>query len=874
LITSAPPNDYTGCRARYPLLGRIAVSCDSESSETPPDFLSVILAILDAEFEAPLCILLPSRGEIARIAAVLLGISRFWRKFESHIRDVAENKLASGSMVCVRPQGYVYQYLGVWSEYPAFFKLRTIPRAGQNPVDRTMPLREILRLEPTTRSSPKGGREAFADMPPVPLDELLGVRTYGNQGIFSNEILFADAKEQFFDFAERTKLKRIDFAPTPAAPIGELIPLGTIRQRDGYCTDLVRLGEDAICGPPLLALTHSVEALAEYCTVAPHRSSLVVVNGASRITNLQAFDDAASMQRVVVFADHGEHAHVENLLKRGCRLWSFDGRNLVGSTSASSHSAADGVFGNVLIRGHNATAFRFDSEECSCDALEEAVRLLTNLPGRGITDPLAPEARAIKNSWGLVNCIAAIARTPSPEELVLLQRRIDDIARRVRADAVWIPQETGRALTDILEWLRLACETGSSMGSSKQEALERLLLQDSAAKILLIARAEQMEPLLLHLSATGTPSITVCTANSIPEDRTFDRVICTSWPGADSVQQIVAMYSAPALILLAYPFEVKWLRQFIARRRRSTLPNALPDVEKQRLLSQSAGTSVPWMADATASADEHGEPDPPSSARAVEEFMRAVRKGEPAHPGSAMDSASAKYVGFVGSGYAYLTDNHRVPVATQLVRTNPTPAQDLPERTVDELHVGDFIVFPGNGDKEILHDLADRMLGRKAPSLRALAARWQQSLQKSGLTAEDFQQRAEEFQVSRHIATIRNWFLAGRRIGPRSRDDLALIVLVTGDKQLDRDAEHVWNAIVDLRGMHLSAGARLRDILMQKLPSVLHKVEENGTRVELDDLGSAWIVQIEALAESAELRARGELNRLLWDSNALLDELI
>src|SRR5207249_3867991 len=99
--------------------------------------------------------------------------------------------------------------------------------------------------------------------------------------------------------------------------------------------------------------------------------------------------------------------------------------------------------------------------------------------------------------------------------------------------------------------------------------------------------------------------------------------------------------------------------------------------------------------------------------------------------------------------------------------------------------------------------------------------------------------------------------------------DLALIVLVTGDAQLNRDAEDVWSAITVLRGAHLSAGVRLRDVLMQKLPTVLHRVEENGTKVELDDLGSAWIVQTEAVSDALEFRVRAEINRLMWDNSTV-----
>ena len=58
---------------------------------------------------------------------------------------------------------------------------------------------------------------------------------------------------------------------------------------------------------------------------------------------------------------------------------------------------------------------------------------------------------------------------------------------------------------------------------------------------------------------------------------------------------------------------------------------------------------------------------------------------------------------------------------------------------------------------------------------------------------------------------------------------------------------------------------RLRDVLIQRLPGVIGRIEEEGSVVDLGELGSAWIVQIESVAATNEARGRGEVNRLLWE---------
>jgi hypothetical protein len=256
-----------------------------------------------------------------------------------------------------------------------------------------------------------------------------------------------------------------------------------------------------------------------------------------------------------------------------------------------------------------------------------------------------------------------------------------------------------------------------------------------------------------------------------------------------------------------------------------------------------------------------------------EQRLRAARKGIAALPAVATDTVPARYISFVGNGYAFLTESHKLPVATALVSGIVRPNQKLPERTVLEIKAGDFIVFPESGEREFIQMVADKGIGTTAPQLRKLARRWKDALQKSGLTPEQFHQQAKGFNRPRHPATIRYWFADSSQIGPREKDDLVLIALVTGDKTLEAEIDDVRLAIERLWSAHLSAGMRLRDALLQRLPQVMGQVEENGTKVDLGELGSAWIVQVDAIAPNDELRGRSEINRLLRErptSNSIL----
>jgi hypothetical protein len=261
-------------------------------------------------------------------------------------------------------------------------------------------------------------------------------------------------------------------------------------------------------------------------------------------------------------------------------------------------------------------------------------------------------------------------------------------------------------------------------------------------------------------------------------------------------------------------------------------------------------------------------PPPPASQSAdiwsFEQRLRAVRKGDGA-PVTSGDAVYARYISFIGDTFAFLTDTHKVAVATGLVSARTRQSQKLPERTVLDMEPGDFLVFPESGDRELVQELADKLVGPVATDVRRLARKWKDALQHSGMTPEDFLSQARKLDRPRHPATIRSWFADTLQIGPRDKDDLVLIALVTDNKQLDEAINRVWLAIEKLRSAHLSAGVRLRETLMQKLPQVINQVEENGTQIDLADLGSAWVVQVECIAPEAEQRNRGEVDRLLWE---------
>lgn len=341
------------------------------------------------------------------------------------------------------------------------------------------------------------------------------------------------------------------------------------------------------------------------------------------------------------------------------------------------------------------------------------------------------------------------------------------------------------------------------------------------------------------------------------------------------MQELARSLTAPRITLLGYAFERRWLTQCAHRLQRRPIAHRVSTAEKAVLLGSTATVeaSLPDVLPVRVEAQAIVEDD----IWAFEQRLRAARKGIASVPSQASETFPSRYVSFVGTAYAFLTDTHGMVVVTELLSPGVRTAKRLPEKTVGGLRQGDFIVFPESGDRELIQEKADQLIGADAPDLRKSARLWKDALRASDLTPAQFLRQAVELGRPRHIMTIRHWFAESSQIGPGTgnddlTEDLELVALITDDEPLKRAMAKTVEAIKTLRSAHLSAGMRLRDVLIQRLPHVVGRIEEEGSVVDLGELGSAWIVQIESIATATESRGRGEVNRLLWeDQPSLID---
>jgi len=850
---------------RYPLLEQIVMhSFGQENSEAFPLFFGLFLAALDDKHGPPCCFVLPRRGQMARIAATIYGLSVFRREFNDLAREYARQQFAEGQKVRIHPSKHVFTFGGFWDDEPEKFRLCTLDGSGC----RTFPASDILRLELTHLVTPRGRLDTRILVPDTtPLDEVLGIPVFGNFSLFRNRVVCLDEQNRFAEFTNGHCLLSEDFEE--CLSLADLLPFAWLR--DGVAGSTPTFENWSTRYPlaePLVAVTSSGERLAAFCRNATQHTKVVIVNGLRGLSNPQAYDDIAASQRLVLFADHDDEERMKELEARGCRFWVFGEHEFFSHRPTEDEQERGGAFEGIVHRARNLAHLRIQPELCESDTLNAVALQLEELRAEvdveAEINPNGRLGRLAQRLWRLLNEAAGLCQEPSAVERDRFANDLSGLRSELDASAIWLKSEVVTTLRSVLNSFGSLFEAGSGLGMNKGTALRRAILAASASEVAVLARTENQARSVQGWLVSVGLKVPVFSLATIPDDSSFDTLLVASWPGGDAFRRLVGKLITPDIIAVSYGFEARWLGQ--CQRRLSQRANLIPISAKEKAALISGGkTRIEWP--------EQTSEDPPFlSTGATPDFdvwsyeqrLKSIRKGHRIDTSTGA-TVRAKYVSFVGDSYSFLTQWHKVPVATRLLGASLAGQKTLPERAVDDLKSGDVIVFPEGGQKAVIAEMADRLIGADAVVVRKRSRLWREVLRSSGLSPEQFHAQARANGHTRHILTIRNWFYDDAQIGPGERADLDLIAVVTESAELDKGASDVWEAISFLRSNHLGAGAVLRDAVLKQLRETLPAIEENGSLIEVPNLGAAWVVQVESIAQDFTDEPRNQVDRLLWD---------
>lgn len=539
-------------------------------NESIPWFFGFILSAAAKPGAGACCIVLDKSSGTTAIAAILAGLLRLQNDFPHLMQQYALTALKRGQRVKVRPNNYVYEYDGVFEDYSNHFRLKFLGKESW----RSLPIDDVLRLEPTDRVRPKGdGGSDLGDLERSPLDRLLDITTGGNNSLIKNTVLLQIPRAHLTRITDATTFLPAhseEFACLSCyLPWGYIDHDGTLIPNDSY----------QVVGEPLIAATSVPEDLALACICADKGTKTVFVDGARRLArDLQAFDDIADHQRLVILASPDETEDLDLLGDRDCAVWHMpEEAILIGETPDQLRTRKSPVGSTIRaaeVRRHCSVIMADCHDtvlQAAAESLERVVEMTANHEEKfEIEEALA---RLFRILFELSECCLGIGEITA-DELHFAQAQIVQHAK-------WMEQSVQIELRDAIDALKEAIRNGS--GKQKADAILSILTEDDRKWAIATRSPRSAEWLRDALNALGADS-QILPISTISSENEFDGIIVPAWPNGQRFSRLRNLSIAPDIRILTYPFEHKWVLHHLARERTRTRSNRLETCQLSRIL--------------------------------------------------------------------------------------------------------------------------------------------------------------------------------------------------------------------------------------------------------------------------------------------------
>jgi hypothetical protein len=880
LATSSPVEATTGIRLhrRPQLTDAILLTYGGVSHGLPHIERVIVSMLLGAEDVAPVCILLPSTEGIAQLTAILSALECLAADFPAARAEFVES-LVPGTRVRALPDGYVFivgrrsvEY-GMDGVFLRYTEKKTLETNGSCFV----PVEQLLRYEATTRKLPisRGASQLSKPRPSV-VDELAMTTAYGNSTLYRTRVILVGSRTVFENTMESASI-----VPRSAPENW----WGTGRLADSFAWGTfdssgkaVVLNPSGSAGSPLVAITRDFLDLERPClgpTSSP-RSQLVVTDRFDlMMRSLDLANRIGERQRLIVLADARRRSEIEPLRDHGWRVWEPSPTELLGSASRETGPLNVGVPGIDCIQ-RSAQAERnpsVDFVEKESGALSIAHGGLTEL-GALLTSEAAEFDERMQDTLENVRSIFFQAANwlslPTRDRLGVFTTSLERIkAARTYIERYLGPQ-AGAALNQFVAgieaFLNVCADGGRTAKGKAILDLAKGLPPDPVYPQALVTGSRQSREEANSFLRTNGLAIHCRLASDLIDSDESERVIGFSILRRDMFARFIDPWPAKSLIFAGYDFEIGIYKQRLHRR----------DIARQRLkIDEPARTALTGFPPA----DFGVEVDAPISAsptlsspdRDLESFDAVTgnsgwnwqRRISIPRIASEEGSQEAWIVRFVGRSWMPVTEDHGL---VRLVRSGSDRTKSAVEHVeTSDLHPGNRIILREGTERDVIRAIAQQIRGKdKYDQLREKASLWRDALKSSPDDPWQIAKRLEDAGVSRHIVTIRSWLANSSLIGPRSDNDvMAIAEAFPLPGMTEADWKTCCDAISELRGLHLSAGMRLTDLLVTRCGSMLFEPAETELAIDLD-LGIVWILEVAAIEASPRECPNSIVNRLQW----------
>ncbi|MFC1991463.1 DrmE family protein [Chloroflexota bacterium] len=740
-----------------------------------------------------------------------------------------------------------------------------------------IPLDRKLAFQPVSTSRPLSSLErvsqavSSAQRLDNPIDNILQTITMGNKGLFKTDLILVSRIGETERFLRQHYIN--------GTSIVDLFLWGKL-DTEGNATII---GSQQIQANPCCLISQDLNCALQYIDNNPGRNKGVIIDGSSNyFNNIQVLDEMLDQNvPVVVICDLMETEDLPLLTERDFRIWQWNKKNITQS-GAMDKDQKSSPFSSLNDSIYHYCNQKRDMLLCEYPALNTVVEESIKL-GRLI--PI--DQQQINLAYGkliqLINELSRLVRIPEEDWTVNFLQKLQLLQQHFNSHQLWLSDKTIQCTDTIFGMLSDIAKKPFAGENHKVNRLSDFINErlDSNVIGVIVAKTEEIEDSLNYWS-TLLPEDKISNIHftTIPDllepNRQWspDQIVVCGWLRGDRMYPLLHSHITSEITMLAYPFEQKW---FTSAQRNWTKRNSFNIHAKD--FSEILGLTEEELDLIEYEVVEAVEPVRKDDFDIFEFELKLKTYRYSAYAsslGTAEELCRAKLVVFSQNRFAFITESHRLPVVTDIMK-GEIVEREIPRKHIEELRVGDYVLFQ-ESNRDIIREIADKGLAKGGQShLRKVAGLWKEALREAyWKMSGDFDGLVDLLRkvgCGRHPATIRNWLTDEDQIGPGISTDLQLIATATGNKTLVEGLAQVKSAISAVRGAHIQASAYIRSKLLTTLPGIvegergLPGYARESIQLNLDEFGQVTILRIEEIGDNWEEIAMNSVNYLLSEED-------
>lgn len=687
------------------------------------------------------------------------------------------------------------------------------------------------------------------------IDPVLGTKLRGNTSMFHTSVVLVsrihEAREQVSDLSIAadnnicSKLSNI-FGWGSLSEEGEVKIWGSAGRRE----------------EPLVLVSSNFADVCEYVEVNSHKTDLIVIDGGSYLKDLSSFETLLNKNIPIIFVLAGKDQEgIQYLKKKDFAFWAWNSADLSRLNEGFSETE-ESPFYRLQKKIASFASFAVNVVECANFAFEKAFNLLKRLRDE-ITEEDYHASQILDRIYGF---FLRVTRIVTVTNLVSgrTESELSCIVSDLQTFANNIEPKFLELLVETIELLAQGIDNLSDENSKPARLRAEIgkLMSDGYEQICIILNKSDFQAEKDYLAARFPSDKVIFQKNgSFKMKDDFDCVVLCGYLKGNQMLRIFDDALTSHLVVLNYSHEKEWTtsvkKKFFGAFDNQAFRNHAVFGKKQ-----SAAITATVMPIEVATR-------PP----ALEEFEIKLHEFKRQRILKSIgedligQKVSARCVMFNQGSFAFLTENHSVPVINELL-SGKTKVERIPQKKVKDISTGDFLLFRKSSDRNIIREMADLGLQKSGNiGLRNTASQWRKALVKifenNNKSYSKVKAELKKYGCDRNELTIKNWLFDDNQIAPGEDTDILAIAEAAQDKDLKRSFDSVAEAVRQIRGAHIKAAKQVANLLEKRIKGDLHELSDTDVEIKVPGLGKVFIVCVESVDSlSAEVPGH-KANRLL-----------